>query len=300
MSNLFLLRQDKNKRWRYRRGGGGDGGVRPKVWNPYPYVRIFLSQKTADLMIFSINFRKSRPISTGVSTSKRLILQFSWFFRIFCEMGPSPKDSFEQNGFWWKSNPFGRHIPVCLSMWVPPGIWPPKALRYKRFTSTRQPHWNDVEYLKKFDNYFNIFKSYLNIDRNTNAQNRCLMRWKRRYNSYLQDQLIFKYQLNGYPRSLNYPIGNYGVVKTNYNIFIVYITALNVSITMITVNFVVTPIQRLPQSSRRKNKGVNTTLQRLKSPGGTNMLSSASKKRGKGYFFHTSSRSARTAFRIAT
>ena len=22
--------------------------------------------------------------------------------------------------FWWKSNPFGRHIPVCLNMWVPP------------------------------------------------------------------------------------------------------------------------------------------------------------------------------------
>ena len=35
--------------------------------------------------------------------------------RIFLtKMGPMSKD------FIWKSNPFGRHIPVCLNMWVPP------------------------------------------------------------------------------------------------------------------------------------------------------------------------------------
>ena len=34
-------------------------------------------------------------------------------------MGPMSKE------FCWKSNPFGRHIPVCLNMWVPPpGLTP--------------------------------------------------------------------------------------------------------------------------------------------------------------------------------
>ena len=70
-------------------------GVRPEVWNPYPYLRIFLPQKTADLKLFFEIFRKSGPISKGFSNSKWLILQF---FRDFCEMGPSSKDFFDQNG----------------------------------------------------------------------------------------------------------------------------------------------------------------------------------------------------------
>ena len=51
-------------------------GVQPEVWNPYPYLRIFLPQKTADLNLFFRNFRKSGPISKGFSTSKWLILPF--------------------------------------------------------------------------------------------------------------------------------------------------------------------------------------------------------------------------------
>ena len=35
-------------------------------------------------------------------------------------MGPMSKD------FCWKSNPFGRYIPVCLNMWVPP---PPPGIQ---------------------------------------------------------------------------------------------------------------------------------------------------------------------------
>ena len=31
------------------------------------------------------------------------------------------------NDFWWKSHPFGRHIPVCLNMWVLP---PPPYVKW--------------------------------------------------------------------------------------------------------------------------------------------------------------------------
>ena len=98
-------------------------GVRPEVWNPYPYLRIFLPQKTADLKLFFEIFANRDPFLRVFSTSKWLILPF---FCNFCEMGPSSKDFFDQKmgpmskDFCWKSNPFGRHIPVCLNMWVPP------------------------------------------------------------------------------------------------------------------------------------------------------------------------------------
>ena len=65
------------------------------------------------------NFRKSGLISKGFSTTK--MAEFTIFFtnffllRIFLiKMGPMSTD------FWWKSNPFGRNIPVCRNMWVPP------------------------------------------------------------------------------------------------------------------------------------------------------------------------------------
>lgn len=43
-----------------------DGGVRPEVWNPYPYLRIFLPPKTADLTVFS----QIGPIFKGFFTLK--------------------------------------------------------------------------------------------------------------------------------------------------------------------------------------------------------------------------------------
>ena len=82
-------------------GGGGGGyskyflrGVRPEIWNPYPYLRIFLLQETADLTIFRI-FHKLRPISKGFSMSKRLIFKV---FSSFCKIGPSSKDLCDQSG----------------------------------------------------------------------------------------------------------------------------------------------------------------------------------------------------------
>ena len=101
-------------------------GVWPEVWNPYPYLRIFLPQKTADLKLFFEIFANRDPFL-------RIFLpQNGWFYHFFAifakwdpllrifltKMGPMSKD------FCWKSNPLGRHIPVCLNMWVPP---PPRC-----------------------------------------------------------------------------------------------------------------------------------------------------------------------------
>ena len=102
-------------------------GVRPEVWNPYPYLRIFLPQKTADLKLFFEIFANRDPFL------RVFLPQNGWFYHFFfaifakwdpllwiflTKMGPMSKD------FCWKSNPFGRHIPVCLNMWVPPGDLP--------------------------------------------------------------------------------------------------------------------------------------------------------------------------------
>ena len=96
--------------------------VRPEVWNPYPYLRIFLPQKMADLKLFFEIFTNRDPFL------RVFLPQNGWFYHFFAifakwdpllrifltKMGPMSKD------FCWKSNPFGRHIPVCLNMWVPP------------------------------------------------------------------------------------------------------------------------------------------------------------------------------------
>ena len=74
--------------------GEDQGGVQPEVWNPYPYLRIFLSRKMADLADSPPPqiFENLGPISKGFLPQKWLILQF--FFHNFCEMGPSSKDFF--------------------------------------------------------------------------------------------------------------------------------------------------------------------------------------------------------------
>ena len=67
----------------------------PEVWNPYPYLGIFLPQKTADFMGGFQIFCKLGPISKGFSTLKMADFKI---FHNFCEMGPSSKDFFDQNG----------------------------------------------------------------------------------------------------------------------------------------------------------------------------------------------------------
>ena len=65
-------------------------GVQPEVWN-HPFLRIFLPQKMAHLMVFQ-NFRISEPTFKIFLPQKWLILQF---FCNFGEMGPSFKDFFD-------------------------------------------------------------------------------------------------------------------------------------------------------------------------------------------------------------
>ena len=52
--------------------------------------------------------------------------------RIFLtKMGPMSKD------FWWKSDPFGWHLPVCLNMWVPQeGLYNHTAKKKKKKKKT--------------------------------------------------------------------------------------------------------------------------------------------------------------------
>ena len=63
-----------------------DRGVQPAVWNPYPYLRIFLPQKRL-IWQFFWNFRKLRPISKGFPTSKianfTILPQFLWNGTLF-------------------------------------------------------------------------------------------------------------------------------------------------------------------------------------------------------------------------
>ena len=73
--------------------------------NRDPFLRIFLPQNGWFYNFFAI-FAKWDPL-----------------LRIFLsKMGPMSKD------FCWKSNPFGRHIPICLNMWVPPRAFNQGAL----------------------------------------------------------------------------------------------------------------------------------------------------------------------------
>ena len=103
-----------------------DGVCSPRSENPTYISKDFSHSKNGWLDSFCWNFRKSRPISKGFSASKTA--SFTIFFAIFVkwdpplsmdfffltQMGPMSKD------FWWHRNLFGRHIPVCLNMWVSP------------------------------------------------------------------------------------------------------------------------------------------------------------------------------------
>ena len=63
------------------RGGGTRiifwRGVRPEVWNPYPYLRIFLPQKTADLKLFFEIFANRDPFL------RVFLPQNDWFYHFF-------------------------------------------------------------------------------------------------------------------------------------------------------------------------------------------------------------------------
>ena len=80
--------------------------------------------------LFFFFFCKLGPISRGFSISKAadfILIHFIlfYFFAIFMKWDPLLRICLTKMGsmsedFWWKSNLFGRHIPACLNMWVPP------------------------------------------------------------------------------------------------------------------------------------------------------------------------------------
>ena len=69
--------------------------------NQDPFLKVFLPQKNADFTFFFFFF------AILVNSSKDFLTK----------MGPTSQY------FWWKSSPFGWHIPVCLNMWLPPGLY---------------------------------------------------------------------------------------------------------------------------------------------------------------------------------
>ena len=94
-------------------------GVGPKVWHPYPFLKIFCPKKNGWFDFF--NFCKWGPISRVFVPKKWLhffaiLVECDPLLRIFLtKMRSSCKD------FWWKTNPFRQHISVCHIMRVPPG-----------------------------------------------------------------------------------------------------------------------------------------------------------------------------------
>ena len=110
---------------------------------PYPYLRIFLPPKKAHFTVlfwfffffFFTFFMKWNPpleicwkkgsISKDFQPQKQLILLF-FLFAILVKWDSLLNIFVTKNGpmskkFLWKTNPFPRHIPVYLNMWVPPG-----------------------------------------------------------------------------------------------------------------------------------------------------------------------------------
>ena len=91
---------------------------------PLPISKDFSHSKKPLIRQFFRNFHKLTPISTkGFSASKTA--NFTIFQQIFVKLDPPVRIFLTKMGpmskeFWWKSNPFGQHIPVCLNMWVPP------------------------------------------------------------------------------------------------------------------------------------------------------------------------------------
>ena len=108
-------------------------GCAARGLKPLPISKDFFPQKTADLKLFFEIFANRDPFL------RVFLPQNGWFYHFFTifakwdpllrifltKMGPMSKD------FCWKSNPFGRHIPVCLNMWVPPPGSDPSTHRFQ-------------------------------------------------------------------------------------------------------------------------------------------------------------------------
>ena len=112
--------------WKTRGGGGYSNyflmGCAARGLKPLPISKDFSPSKNGWFKAFFRIFANRDPFL------RVFLPQNGWFYHFFVifakwdpllrifltKMGPMSKD------FCWKSNPFGRHIPVCLNMWVPP------------------------------------------------------------------------------------------------------------------------------------------------------------------------------------
>ena len=131
LENYFRLRMVQDHKVRMvqdhdHKPGGGTRiifwrGVRPEVWNPYPYLRIFLPQKTADLKLFFEIFANRSPFL------RVFLPQNGWFYHFFAifakwdpllrifliKMGPMSKD-------FSKVTHLGGTSPYALTCEYPP------------------------------------------------------------------------------------------------------------------------------------------------------------------------------------
>ena len=100
-----------------------DGGLRPEIWNPYPYLRIFPLQKRLILWFF-LKFRKSGPFLKVFLPQKMadftIFSQFLWngtpLLWIFLTKWDSCLRIFGEK----VTHLGGKSLYICLNMWVPP------------------------------------------------------------------------------------------------------------------------------------------------------------------------------------
>ena len=119
--------------------------AQPEVRNSYPYLRIFLTQKTADLIdrcLFFFFFRNQVSQFETNTADFTFFFRFFFFFFFFCEMGPSSKDFFDQNGTLVRLRIFGEKVthlggtsPYVLTCENPPGGSEPLQLKLQYLLS---------------------------------------------------------------------------------------------------------------------------------------------------------------------
>ena len=106
-----------------------------------PISNDFSPSKMAYLMVFFFKIFANWDLLLRV-----FLLQNGWFYFFFnmkwdpllrkflTKMEPMSED------FWWKSNPFGGHIPICLSIWEPQHLMGTCYTRRKKSTSYIMQH----------------------------------------------------------------------------------------------------------------------------------------------------------------
>ena len=102
-----------------------DGVCGPRSETP-THIQGFFSFKKWLIWLFFRNFANQDPFLQVFLPHKWLIFNF---FTIFVKWDTLLKILLNKTeplstDFWWKSHPFGRHIPACFNMWVPPGPCP--------------------------------------------------------------------------------------------------------------------------------------------------------------------------------